>query len=140
LALAIDPSLFEGWQARAIVIAAREHLLTPRGVRTLDPASPGYVGYYEGGMEERRAAYHQGVVWGYLIGALARASLRALPDDFELQMDIRDWVLHTIENGPVLGQIAQVATGDAPHQAGGCPAQAWSVAEALRTLVDDLKL
>jgi predicted glycogen debranching enzyme len=140
LALAIAPSLFEGWQARAIVTAARERLLTPKGIRTLDPAHPRYVGYYEGGMDERRAAYHQGVVWGYLVGALARASLKAFPDDFELQMDIRDWVLRAIENGPVLGQVAQVATGDAPHQAGGCPAQAWSVAEALRTLVDDLKL
>ena len=37
--------------------------------------------------------------------------------------------------GPVLGQkIAQVASADPPHHLGGCPAQAWSVAELLRTL------
>ena len=31
-----------------------------------------------------------------------------------------------------LGQVSEVFDGDAPHQAGGCPAQAWSVAELLR--------
>lgn len=134
IALAVDPELFEQWQAAAIVAAARERLLTPRGLRTLDPEHPDYVGYYEGGMEERRAAYHQGVVWGYLIGALARAATRVYPDDFELQMDIREWVVSATQNGPVLGQVAQVASGDPPHAAGGCPAQAWSVAELLRTL------
>jgi glycogen debranching enzyme len=37
-----------------------------------------------------------------------------------------------------LGQIPEVFDGDAPHRAGGCLAQAWSVAELLRTLVEDL--
>jgi glycogen debranching enzyme len=35
-------------------------------------------------------------------------------------------------DGPGLGQIAEVFDGDAPHTPRGCPAQAWSVAEALR--------
>lgn len=140
IALAVEPELFENWQADAILERAREKLLTSRGLRTLDPDHPAYVGYYEGGMEERRAAYHQGVVWGYLIGFLARAALQRSPDDFELQVDVRDWVLRVVENGTVLGQVAQVASGDEPHHAGGCPAQAWNVAEALRTLQQDLGL
>ena len=37
-----------------------------------------------------------------------------------------------------LGQIPEVFDGDAPHRAGGCVAQAWSVAELLRVLVEDL--
>jgi glycogen debranching enzyme len=37
-----------------------------------------------------------------------------------------------------LGQIPEVFDGDAPHRAGGCLAQAWSVAELLRTLVEDI--
>jgi glycogen debranching enzyme len=36
-----------------------------------------------------------------------------------------------------LGQIPEVFDGDAPHRAGGCLAQAWSVAELLRSLVED---
>lgn len=140
LALAIEPELFAPWQAANIVSRARERLLTPRGLRTLDPLDPSYVGYYEGGMEERRAAYHQGVVWGYLTGYLARAALRLEANDFELQVDVRDWLLRVVENGPVLGQIAQVASGDEPHRSGGCPAQAWNTAELLRTFKEDLGL
>ena len=37
-----------------------------------------------------------------------------------------------------LGQIPEVFDGDAPHRAGGCLAQAWSVAELLRTLAEDI--
>jgi glycogen debranching enzyme len=39
-----------------------------------------------------------------------------------------------MDAGPLLGQVAQVASGDPPHHLGGCPAQAWSVAELARTL------
>jgi glycogen debranching enzyme len=38
-----------------------------------------------------------------------------------------------------LGQISEVFDGDAPHRAGGCIAQAWSIAEVLRTYVEDAR-
>jgi Glycogen debranching enzyme len=37
-----------------------------------------------------------------------------------------------------LGQISEMADGDAPHQPRGCIAQAWSVAELLRAAVEDV--
>lgn len=138
IALSLDPECFETWQAQAIVDHVRKRLLTPAGLRTLDPEHPSYVGYYEGGMDARRAAYHQGVVWGYLLGAYARAALQSQPDDFELEIEIRDNILSALRNGLVLGQVAQIAGGDPPHPPGGCPAQAWTVAELLRTLRRDL--
>src|SRR5260221_13144701 len=36
-----------------------------------------------------------------------------------------------------LGQISEVFDGDPPHHPGGCIAQAWSVAEILRTYVEE---
>lgn len=138
IALSVEPELFESWQAESIVARAREKLLTPAGLRTLAPGHPSYIGYYEGGMDQRRAAYHQGVAWGYLVGALARAALRTHPDDFELQVDVRGWLVSAMQSGPVLGQIAQISSGDFPYQSGGCPAQAWTVAELLRTFEIDL--
>lgn len=36
-----------------------------------------------------------------------------------------------------LGGIAEVYDGDEPRTAGGCPWQAWSVAETLRAWVED---
>jgi len=44
---------------------------------------------------------------------------------------------HLLEAG--LGQISEVFDGDSPHRPGGCFAQAWSVAEVLRTYVEDAK-
>ena len=37
-----------------------------------------------------------------------------------------------------MGQISEVFDGDAPHHPGGCFAQAWSVAEILRALCEDV--
>jgi glycogen debranching enzyme len=37
-----------------------------------------------------------------------------------------------------LGQISELADGDPPHKPGGCVAQAWSVAELLRSAVEDV--
>ncbi|HYZ86164.1 MAG TPA: amylo-alpha-1,6-glucosidase, partial [Bryobacteraceae bacterium] len=37
-----------------------------------------------------------------------------------------------------LGQLSEVADAEPPHTPGGCFAQAWSVAEVLRSLCDDV--
>jgi glycogen debranching enzyme len=42
-------------------------------------------------------------------------------------------------NSGCLGQIAEIYDGDAPHAERGCCAQAWSVAEVLRALVEDVQ-
>lgn len=43
---------------------------------------------------------------------------------------------HLHEDG--VGSVCEVADGDPPHTAGGCPWQAWSVAEPLRALCEDI--
>jgi glycogen debranching enzyme len=118
----------------SIVERVREKLLTPIGLRTLEPSHPDYRGDFRGMMRQRWAAYHQGTCWTYLLGFFARAALSLAPDDFELQIELRQTIEKLMDAGPVLGQIAQVGSGDPPHQLGGCPAQAWSVAELLRTI------
>jgi predicted glycogen debranching enzyme len=140
MALAIDPELFTHWQAVAIVERVRERLLTPMGLRTLEPRHPDYRGDFRGPMHERQAAYHQGTCWVFLLGFFARAAFALEPNDFELQIELRQAIQRILNAGPVLGQIAQVASGDPPHHLGGCPAQAWSVAELLRTLLEILEI
>jgi glycogen debranching enzyme len=44
---------------------------------------------------------------------------------------------HLCEAG--LGPISEVFDGDGPHRPGACFAQAWSVAEVLRTYTEDAK-
>ncbi len=105
----------------------REQLSTTLGMRSLSPADPAYRGLHRGDSHARDAAYHQGTVWPWLIGPFADAAL-ATGNELPL-FDSLD--LHLGEYG--LGSISETADGDAPHGATGCPFQAWSVAEVLRS-------
>jgi predicted glycogen debranching enzyme len=139
IALDVDPDLFERWQAAAIIDHVQKRLLTPRGVRSLDPENPAYRGVYVGPFTERRSAYHQGLAWTHLLGSYARAALRVRPGDFELAEDLRMRIDRARAECPVLGHIPQFSDGEPPYRPGGCPAQAWSVAELLRTLAWELE-
>jgi len=140
IALAIDPDLFDTWQARSILDRVRSELLTPRGLRSLSPQDPRYIGNFSGSSEERELAYHQGTAWTHLLGAYVRANLRLAPDDQELRLELRALVEGAAEHNLLVGQMSQLCDGDAPFKPRGCPAQASSVAEALRALVADLGL
>lgn len=109
------------------VQAARAHLLTSLGLRSLAPGEPGYRGLHRGGPAERDGAYHQGTVWPWLIGPFVAASLR-VGEPVDGVLDGLD--VHLAEWG--LGSVSETADGDPPHAATGCPFQAWSVAEHLR--------
>ncbi|MBG0563691.1 amylo-alpha-1,6-glucosidase [Actinoplanes aureus] len=103
------------------------HLLTPLGPRSLAPGAPGYHGTHRGGPAERDSAYHTGTVWPWLTGPYADAWHRLGETATDVLADIEG---HLGEHG--LGSISETAYGDAPHDATGCPFQAWSVAENLR--------
>jgi predicted glycogen debranching enzyme len=113
----------------APVAALADPLLTPLGLRSLAPGSPGYRGRHRGGPAERDGAYHQGTVWPWLIGPWTDACRRAGLPTAGMLAGLR---AHVTEWG--LGSVSETADGDAPHTATGCPFQAWSVAETLRAL------
>ncbi|MGC4091558.1 MAG: amylo-alpha-1,6-glucosidase [Polyangiaceae bacterium] len=138
IALSIAPELFQHWQAEAIVERVRSELLTPRGIRSLSPSDPRYIGQFAGKPEEREVAYHRGTAWTHLLGFYARAVLRLAPDDMDVHYDLRGLLEQAVDEGILLGQVAQLADADPPHRPRGCPAQATSVAELLRALVIDL--
>lgn len=140
IALAVDPTLFDTWQANAILERVGAELMTPRGIRSLTPFASDYLGHFEGSFEEREAAYHRGAAWTYLLGFYARALLRVRPEDFEAESDLRAIVVQALEDPPVLGQVAQLANGDPPHRPAGAPAQATSVASLLWVLCAELEL
>src|SRR6202167_395052 len=111
-------------RARAVVDAVERQLLTPYGLRTLAPGDPRYRGRYEGDPASRDSAYHQGTVWPWLIGPFVSAYLHVYG---QVPQCLDELHRYAAEEG--LGQVPEVFDGDAPHRAGGCIAQAWSVAE-----------
>ncbi len=119
---------------KALQVVERE-LLTPVGLRTLGPSEPGYRGRFHGPLPELDAAYHQGTVWPWLLGPYVSALVKLTGDRQEAKQVLRHAKSMLTEYG--IGGIAECYDGDTPQRPGGCPWQAWSVAEILRAWVED---
>ena len=119
----------EAQQRQVVDVCARE-LLTPFGLRSLAPTEPGYRGRYAGNPEERDDAYHQGTVWGWLLGPFALAHLRVYRNAREAMSFVEPMFGHIKAAG--LGTASEIFDGDPPFTPNGCVAQAWTVGETLR--------
>jgi len=118
---------------RAVVDLCARELLTSYGLRSLSPRAAAYVGQYVGDPGQRDAAYHQGTVWSWLLGPFARAHYRVYGDAARAQDFLIPIAQHL--DAACLGSVSEIFDGDAPHSARGCFAQAWSVAEILRSWI-----
>jgi glycogen debranching enzyme len=118
----------------AVLKVVESTLLTPVGLRSLAPGSPSYKEKYFGDLRTRDAAYHQGTVWGWLIGPFIDAWLARHPEDGEgARRCLEGFVPHLSEAG--IGTISEIFDAEAPYTPRGCIAQAWSVAEVFRACV-----
>jgi predicted glycogen debranching enzyme len=120
--------------AKSSLEAVTRDLLTPAGLRTLSPKDPAYRGHYRGTQDERDRAYHQGTVWPWLLGIYADAVVATLGRDAlePLMAPSLAFFAQHLDHEGCVGQVSEVFSGDGPHEAGGTPAQAWSVSELLR--------
>jgi predicted glycogen debranching enzyme len=127
LAVSLPGTPLDAATSRAVVDVCASSLLTPLGLRSLAPDDPRYRPYHRGSSAERDEAYHQGTVWPWLIGPYVDAARHAGVATDGVLAGIES---HLGEWG--LGSVSETADGAAPHNATGCPFQAWSVAELLR--------
>jgi predicted glycogen debranching enzyme len=117
-----------------VLEAVRQRLLTPVGLRSLGPGHPDYRPKYYGDLRSRDAAYHQGTVWAWLIGAFVDAWLKVHPDDRAgARACLTGFVPHL--DAACVGSVSEIFDAEAPFTPRGCIAQAWSVAELLRSWV-----
>jgi len=133
LAVSLPYSALPPEQMRAVVDCCGRELLTSHGLRSLSPKEPGYAGRYWGDGRQRDAAYHMGTVWTWLLGPFVRAHYRVYGDARLAQSFLAP--LAEQLNCACLGTLSEIFDGDAPHGARGCFAQAWSVAEILRSWI-----
>ena len=120
-------------QQRGVVESCARSLLTSHGLRSLAPNHPQYQGHYGGDQRQRDGAYHQGTVWGWLIGPFVLAHLRVFKDPVIARNLLEPMANHLQAHG--VGSLSEIFDGDAPMTPRGCIAQAWTVAEVLRALV-----
>ena len=117
-------------QRGAIVDICARHLLTSHGLRSLAPGETGYSGRYGGSPRDRDAAYHQGTVWGWLLGPFALAHYRVYHDCKAALRFLEPLGRQIYASG--LGTLSEIFDGHTPFNPRGCIAQAWTVAEVLR--------
>ena len=117
---------------RAVLDACAGALLCSHGLRSLAPGDSAYAGIYTGDQSHRDGAYHQGTVWAWLIGPFIAAHLRVHHDPAAAMRLLEPFADHLHAAG--LGSISEIFDGDAPFEPRGCIAQAWSVAEVLRSV------
>jgi glycogen debranching enzyme len=120
-------------QQRMVVDACSQKLLTSHGLRSLSPDHPRYQGHYGGNQLQRDGAYHQGTVWGWLLGPFVQAHLRVYNNRDQARQFLAPMANHLMAHG--VGSLREIFDGDAPMKPRGCIAQAWTVAEVLNTWV-----
>jgi glycogen debranching enzyme len=124
-----------------IVKEVQEKLVTIFGLRTLSPNNLEYKGSYLGDYN-RDIAYHNGTVWPWLMGPFIKSFIKV--NNYE-----HSWRKYAFENflEPMFhvfgknwdGSIYEIFDGDPPYAPRGCISQAWSVAEILRSWVEDIE-
>ena len=139
--VSLDHSMINKELQERIVKEAEEKLLTVFGLRTLSPDDSRYKGKYIGDFN-RDLAYHNGTVWPWLIGPFVKSFVKI----HDYQNNWRDYAYQNFLK-PMLdvfgknwdGLINEIFDGDSPYFPRGCISQAWSVAEVLRTWVEDVE-
>ncbi|MDC0682278.1 amylo-alpha-1,6-glucosidase [Sorangium atrum] len=122
----LDPARWKG-----IVDQVKERLWTPVGLRSLAPGHPDYKPKYFGDLRARDMAYHQGTVWGWLMGPFIDAWLKVYPTDLAGARRLLEGFAPHLDEA-CAGSISEIFDAEPPFTPRGCVAQAWSVAEVLR--------
>ena len=131
LAISLDHPVLDCARWLPVFDVVRERLLTPVGLRSLAPGHRDYKAQYYGDLRARDAAYHQGTVWGWLVGPFVDAWLKVHPDDKAgARRCLEGFATHLNDAG--LGTLSEIFDAESPYTPRGCIAQAWTVAEVLR--------
>ncbi|MFN3527508.1 MAG: amylo-alpha-1,6-glucosidase [Candidatus Altarchaeaceae archaeon] len=132
-AISLPFSVINNKKAEKIFNKVFNELYTPYGLRTLDKGNRNYIGIYEGNEERRNKAYHNGTVWPWLIGNFVDAYLKINNYTIESKKNARKFLNPLLEFFEKFKTIPEIFDGDFPHNPKGCIAQAWSVAEVIRS-------
>jgi len=137
----LDFSMINENLQNKIVNDVQDKLLTIFGLRTLSFDDPKYKGKYIGDYN-KDIAYHNGTVWPWLLGPFIKAFIKVRKNDsasrkYAYNNFIRPMLEVFGEKWD--GSIYEIFDGDPIFIPRGCISQAWSIAEILRTWVEDIE-
>lgn len=119
-------------QIKEVLYTIKNHLLTPKGLRTLSPRNPLFEGRYMGTQPERDRQYHNGTVWVWLLEHYVKAQFDLhgasyIDDAVEIMAGFEEDI-----NSYGIGSISEIYDGMPPYHQRGTISQAWSVGALLR--------
>jgi predicted glycogen debranching enzyme len=139
--VSLDFSMINKPLQENIVGDVKNKLLTPFGLRTLSPDDSRYKGTYLGEYN-RDIAYHNGTVWPWLLGPFIKSFVKINNHGFESrEFAYQNFLKPMIDffGDSWDGSINEIFDGNPPYNPRGCISQAWSVAEILRSWVEDIE-
>ena len=127
VACALDYCMLDEIQKMDVLGVVRQHLLTPRGIRSLSPRNPFYQPSYAEDQRSEDLASRNGAIWVwplmfYVKACYAIAGERFLPEAEEI-LAAFDEEIQTA----CIGSVSECFEGDPPFKAHGCLSQATSV-------------
>jgi len=135
--------------AEQVLNTVENKLLNKYGLKTLSSDEDDYVDVYEGSAYKRDLSYHQGITWPWLLGLYYDALKNTMIIEKnrtkmqELEEKITKLVYTTKETFKAemferssIGTISEIYDSTEPYEERGAFAQAWSVAEIFRIVLN----
>lgn len=131
VACGLDYKMLDEEQQASVLRIVGQHLLTPKGLRSLSPRNPRYKNRCEGDEAARAEASMNGSVWVWPLWFYVKASFdlggrEFLPRAEELLARFGEEI-----QSYGIGSINELFDGDLPHAPRGAVSQAWSVGAVL---------
>ena len=141
----IDPS---SNVANEILDTVTKKLLNKYGLKTLAKGEENYVEVYYGEPARRDMSYHQGITWPWLFGlyydalknmissAKNKTDKEALKKKLEdFKANVKTTFVKAFYNDGLIGSLAELHDSKAPFLPKGAIAQAWSVSQIFRIIL-----
>ena len=134
-------------EARTMFDTVTKKLLNPYGLKTLAKGEENYIEVYEGDNFKRDFTYHQGITWTWLLGlyydCLKRFATESKKDKTIYKKQLNEFIKQVTETFSkelnergCIGSIAEIFDSKKPYEPKGAVAQAWSVAEVFRIILE----
>ena len=136
-------------EAKNIFKVVTDKLLNKYGLKTLAKGEPNYIEVYEGDGFKRDMSYHQGITWPWLLGLyydslkniFKNAKGKEAKKEYEQKLKefintTKETFVQALDNDGIVGSISELYDSKKPQLPKGALAQAWSVAEVFRIILE----